>query len=412
VVESASLDSIDGESPGAHDAASNAGDPVIEQFTVFGGPIHGLLRRIRILRGGSRPVALGLSIGMFLWMVLIGLAALDGILEHLFRLDVIAGHVRLLVAIPLLFICESYVSPRMGTFVRYLVVSGIVRGNQVRQLAAEIATVERLRDSWISDLVCLGLAFGMAASTAILPLPSGATDVFNPQRAAVDVPLAGLWYWLVCLSVFRYLVFRWLWSLALWVYFLWRLSRIELALVPTHPDNAGGLGYLEVVHTEFSFVIFAISAVYAASFAESVLAGQMTVTSVYPALCFLLAADLVLFVGPLFIFCRTLWECQATGMARYMELSARYVNEFEVKWIGQIERNRSELLGTSDLQSLADLGNSVQVVADMSVAPMSRRLLVSFAIAALLPMLPVALMLLPGDDLAEKLFKLLLGIGG
>src|SRR5690606_16895589 len=110
--------------------------------------------------------------------------------------------------------------------------------------------------------------------------------------------------------------------------------------------------------------------------------------------------DLVLFVGPLFVFSRRLWETQAGGTARYMELAARYVNDFDHKWIAQGARHRDELLGTSDLQSLADLGNSVEVVDNMSLIPAGRRLLACFAVAALAPMIPVALMLLPGDDIA------------
>jgi hypothetical protein len=142
-----------------------------------------------------------------------------------------------------------------------------------------------------------------------------------------------------------------------------------------------------------------------------VLAGSMTLEMLYPALCFVLVADFTLFVGPMFVFSRKLWEAQAQGMARYMELAARYVNDFDRKWIAQGVRHRDELLGTSDLQSLADLGNSVEVVDNMSLIPASRRLFLCFAVAALTPMLPVALMLLPGNDIAAKLFKLLLGGG-
>jgi hypothetical protein len=295
----------------------------------------------------------------------------------------------------------------MAAFVRYLVLSGVVRGQAVEGLERHVTTVMRLRDSFLPDILCLAIAIGVAVTDAALPLPGGATDMYDSARASELTP-AGGWYWFVCLTVFRYLILRWIWALALWVYFLVRLSRLELALIPTHPDRAGGLGYLEVVHTEFSFLIFGISCVYAASFAESVLAGSMTLQTLYPALCFLLVADLALFVGPMFVFSRKLWEAQAEGMARYMELAARYVDEFDRKWIAQGVQHREELLGTSDLQSLADLGNSVEVVDNMSLIPASRRLFICFAVAALAPMLPVALMLLPGDDIAAKLFKLLL----
>jgi hypothetical protein len=338
------------------------------------------------------------------------LGALESHLHRIFSVELVAGHVRLLVAIPLLFVCASYAAPRMAAFVRYLVLSGVVRGQAVEGLERHVTTVMRLRDSSIPDIACIAIAIGVALTDAPLPLPGGATDMYDSVRAS-ELTLAGGWYWFVCLTVFRYLILRWIWALTLWFYFLVRLSRLELELIPTHPDRAGGLGYLEVVHTEFSFLIFGISCVYAASFAESVLAGSMTLETLYPALCFVLVADFTLFVGPMFLFSRKLWEAQAQGMARYMELAARYVNDFDRKWIAQGARHRDELLGSSDLQSLADLGNSVEVVDNMSLIPASRRLFLCFAVAALVPMLPVALMLLPGNDIAAKLFKLLLGGG-
>jgi hypothetical protein len=49
------------------------------------------------------------------------------------------------------------------------------------------------------------------------------------------------------------------------------------------------------------------------------------------------------------------------------------------------------LLGTSDLQSLADLSTSVDIVRNMRIAPASLRLLTDLAIAASLPMLPLLL---------------------
>lgn len=404
-MESATLQTNAGEEPPGADPSRREDSFV--GFSVFGGPLHVTLVRLKLVRGTNSAPA-GFVLAVLLWSVLIALATLEGILHRVFSLDLIAGHVRLLVAIPLLFVCESYAAPRMAAFARYLVLSRVVRGQAVEELVQHVTTVKRLRDAWMPDVACIAIAIAIAALGTPLPLPGGATDAYDPARAS-ELTLTGHWYWFICLTAFRYLILRWIWALALWIYFLIRLSRLELALIPIHPDRAGGLGYLEVVHNEFSFLIFAISCVYAASFAESILAGSMTLHTLSPALCFVLIADLALFVGPLFVFSRKLWETQAEGMACYMQLAARYVNDFEHKWVAQGARHRDTLLGTTDLQSLADLGNSVEVVDNMRLIPAGRRLLACFAVAALAPMLPVALMLLPGDDIAVKLFKLLLG---
>ena len=59
---------------------------------------------------------------------------------------------------------------------------------------------------------------------------------------------AGWWYALVSLPMFRFLLWRWLWRVFIWAALLWQTSKIQLRLLPTHPDQAGGLGTLGVAH--------------------------------------------------------------------------------------------------------------------------------------------------------------------
>ena len=111
---------------------------------------------------------------------------------------------------------------------------------------------------------------------------SGKPALANPIRAMNEFRLAGLWYWLVCLSLFRFLMFRWLWRVALWWCFLWRVARLDLHLVATHPDGAGGLGYLEVAQTYFAPLVLAVSAVMSAAFAEEISSGVSVFEAIYP----------------------------------------------------------------------------------------------------------------------------------
>jgi len=238
----------------------------------------------------------------------------------------------------------------------------------------------------------------------------GVTAAYDPSRFATGVTMAGRWYWIVCLPLFRFLMFRWLWRLGLWSYFLWRVSRLELRLVPTHPDGAGGLGYLEVVHTEFLPLVLAISAVQSTSFAEEIAAGTMAFEAIYPGLALILVVDAVLFLGPLCIFARKLWACRVKGLSDYMAFAARYVSDFDSKWLGADETSGEPLLGTPDLQSLADLSNSVSIVRNMRLVPVSLRMLTELAIAALVPILPLLLLKYPVAELAEKFFARLSGL--
>jgi len=95
-----------------------------EKFSLLGGPLHRLGCRLGLVRGGTNTVALGLALGVSSWAVLLLLALIEGVGDQVFSLTVIGAHVRLLVVIPLFFLCESWLDPRLTAFVRMIVRSG------------------------------------------------------------------------------------------------------------------------------------------------------------------------------------------------------------------------------------------------------------------------------------------------
>jgi len=382
-------------------------------FSLLGGPLHRLGVRVGLVRGGTNTVALGAVLGVALWSVLLLLACIGGDVDKFISLSVIGGHVRLLVAIPLFFVCETVLDPRMRALAAGVVRAGVVPTNAVPALAAQIARTVRWKDAWLSEAVCLLVAVLWSVFASSMHL-HGATAAPDPSRLAAGATLAGMWYWAVCLTIFRFLMLRWVWRLGLWCHFLWRMSRLQLNLVPTHPDGAAGLGYLEAVHAHFAPLVVAISAIQAASIAEEFAAGDISFQGIYPGLGLLLAVQAVLVLGPLFVFTPKLWRARLEGLERYMEFASHYVNAFEAKWAGQgTSPSPSEaepLLGTPDLQSLADLGTGVNRVQDMRWVPFSRRLVATTAIAALVPVLPLILFKYPLIELAQKFFANLVGL--
>lgn len=360
-----------------------------------------------LVRNGN-TVPLGVAIALLLWTVLVALAFLEGAGDAVFSLAGIGAHVRLLLVIPLFFLCESWIDPRMATFIRTLVQSGVLPQAAQPALAAEIARIDRWKGSWLAEVLCLAAAVLLMLAAPMAQL-AGTTMSHEPGRAA-EATLYAQWYGLVCLTVFRFLMFRWLWRLGLWCHFLWRVSRLPLRLVATHPDRAAGLGYLEVVHMHFTPLVLAISALESASLAGELAAGRMAFDAVYPALGVVVAVDALLFLAPLLIFGPKLWICRVKALSDYMCFASRYVDAFDRKWLGEDAAGGRDVLGTPDLQSLADLGNSIDIVRSQRVAPVSRLLLLDLVIAALLPFVPLLLMEYPVAELAERFFTRLSGL--
>ena len=384
----------------------------LADFSLLGGPLYRLGCRLGLVRDSTNTIALGLVLGAFPWIVLLVLALVEGLGHVLFSIVLIGRHVRLLVVIPLLFVCEAFIDPRFTAFVHEIVRSQVVPATARPALESEIARIARWKDAWLPEAFFLLAAVLLWLATSqqnFFAYLSGLTGGANPS-AVGETTWTSQWYWMVCMTLFRFLFMRWLWRLALWCFFLWRVSRLELRLVPTHPDRAGGLGFLELVHTEFTPLVLAISAAQSASWAQDIVSGRMTFDAIYPGVAFVLLADAVLFVGPLSIFSLKLWRCKVKGMSDYSALAERYVNEFDRKWLGADPAPGEPLLGTADIQSLADLSNSVSIVREMRLVPVSPSILKSLAVAALLPLLPLVLFKYPLADLLAKFFGRLAGL--
>ena len=388
-------------------AATAAGAPADEPV-LAGGPLQRLGRRLGLVRDGSNSVPLGLVLGGSLWLVLLLFSWIDGVHDSLFSLSAIGVHVRLLVALPLLFVAETLVAPCVATFIETVVHSEVVPPRAQPALRADLASTRRLASSWWPELLCLLGALAMLLAGSHLHL-HGSSATLGAEGASVSGTLAGVWYGIVCLTVVRFALLRWLWRMLLWCRFLWRLSRLDLHLVPTHPDRQAGLGYLQVVHSQFMPVVAAISAIQAAGLAEEIARGTTPLEAVGPAIVLLAAVMAGLFLGPLLILAPRLRAARLAGLESYMELGSAYVNAFETKWIVPAAAPREPLLGSADLQSLADLQSSVGMVDEMRWIPVSLRLALFELAATLVPMTPLLLFKYPIAELADKLVGRLVG---
>src|SRR6188474_1607265 len=356
-----------------------------QSFSVLGGPLHRAGRRLGLVRGETNTILLGLALGWGPWLLVAGLALIERVADRMFSMALVAGHARLLLVIPLIFVSESLVTPRMAACVATITQYGVVSADDRPALDAEVSRTRRWANWWWPEVVCLVIAVLLDVTGSQLQT-YGESSTYDPAR---DSP-AFLVYVHVGLLVFRFLVFRTAWKLALWGWFLWRVSRLDLHLIAGHPDRAGGLGSLEGVHERFTPLVAALSVLECAALAESISTGTLAVTAVYPTLALLLLLDGVLFLGPLLVFIDKLWAGRTKGTGLYNALAARYVKEFEAKWL-EGKSPHEPFLGTPDLQSLADLANAVSVAKGMRWVTIGPRLLTVMTVALVAPLMPLFL---------------------
>ncbi len=87
-------------------------------------------------------------------------------------------------------------------------------------------------------------------------------------------------------------------------------------------------------------------------------------------------------------------------------LAERYVREFDAKWLRGGAPADEPFVGSGDIQSLADLVNSYEVVQTMRIAPVTKENFLQLVVATLAPLVPLVLTMMP----LEELLKTLLGV--
>lgn len=382
--------------------------PEVPSFSLLGGPLHRLGRRLGLVNEQGDTVKLGLVLGILPWLILLSLALVEGLGGPLFSLYVIGAHVRLLVLIPLLFVGESALAPRMANFVDGTLRARVVAEGSRPALESVIATINRWKDSWLLEALCLVAAM-LLQPLAEQSAAMGVSMSRDPAHAIAIHSLTAWWWGNVCLILARFLVIRWFLRLFCWSYLLLRVSRMELNLLPSHPDGAGGLGGLDNVHREFLPMIVGFSSIVSASFAEELTAGTMAFAEMELVLSVMVVVVIVMFVGPVLVFAPRLKAARLKGAGEFRTLAARYSQQFETKWIGP-SAPEEPLLGTPDIQSLADLANTVKTVREMRTVPVGRHLLTTYGVGVLLPFLPLLTFKYPVAALVTMLFKKLSGL--
>ena len=380
---------------------------------VLGGPVFQLLRRAHLTNH-----ALGLArrriivISSFCWLPLLVLSALEGnalggSAAVPFLLDV-EVYTRFLLALPLLVAAEIVVHERLRFVVKKFLERQLIPEHAIKRFEAAIVSAFRLRNSVFAEVLLFAFVYlvGILIVWRHYIAIDTATWYAIPSGGGARFSLAGTWFSYVSLPIFQFLLCRWYFRMFIWTRFLWHVSRIDLSLVPTHPDRVGGLGFLSNTVYAFIPLLLAHGALLAGVLGNRIyhLGDKLPdfLLEIFVFVMFLMCVVL----GPLLVFAPQLAQTKRLGLREYGTLAERYVREFDSKWLRGGARNE-QLVGSGDIQSLADLSNSFEVVRTMRIAPFTKETIIVLAAATVAPMAPLLLTIMPLEDLLKKLLGIL-----
>jgi hypothetical protein len=379
---------------------------------VLGGPLFQLWRRTHLAGEGLQLVRRRIVVLTVLaWVPLLVLSVAEGhawgnvALPFLYDVEM---HARLLLAVPLLIVAELVVHRRLRATVRQFLDRGLIPDSALATFNAAVASALRLRNSvWAEGLL---LAWVYVVGVGLLWRTQIALPVASWHGAPVNglwqPSVAGWWLGLVSIPLFQFLLLRWYFRLFIWARFLWQVSRIELQLMPMHPDRSGGLGFLASVSHAFAPVLLAQGVLLAGMMANRIFYAGAKLPQFKVELIGLVALMVSGVLGPLLVFARQLEAAKRAGGREYGALAQRYVRDFDRKWLRGGAPPDEPLIGSADIQSLADMANSYEVVEDMRWAPFTMSTVFQLAVTTLVPVLPLMLTMISLEELLDRLLKI------
>lgn len=377
-----------------------------------GGPLFHIEQRLSVYRRRAALTKRRAFLSVWLtWVPLLILSLLQGTAYgHKIPVPFLhdfAVHARFVFAVSLLLLAENILGPRIAEAAEQFVKSKVVLPPDYTAFDEAITRGLKKRDSLTAEIVIAVLAYVVSVGGFLITAVHVSTWYVLRSPAGASLTWAG--WWLVCVSlpIYHFLSLRWLWRLLIWFQFLAAMNRLDLQLYPTHPDHAGGLGFVGEAQRFFGIVLFAFSCTLSGVIANEIAYNGVRLSSFAPLVGFYLVLLLAVLVLPLIIFAGRLMRLKRIGLAQYGTLGTAYTGSFHRKWILGESADDDALLGTGDIQSLADLGNSYNLVEGMKVLPIDPRTLIHLTLAGVLPMVPLLLIVMPLQQLLGLLMKFL-----
>lgn len=377
---------------------------------VLGGPFFQLLLKAHLTGNALELVKKRILIIMLIaWIPLLVLSVITGQAwgegTNLPFIEDLEVHIRFLVAVPLMIIAELVVHQRIQMVVNEFEKRNLIPSAALAQFRNAMASAYRLRNSVFAELFILLLIYVIGYNVVWRQSMAVDTTAWfsEPSVGKGHLSLAGIWFRYFSLPLFQFLFLRWYYRIFIWSRFLFHVSRIKLKLVPSHPDATGGLGFLSNVVFAFMPLGLAHGAVMAGMISNHIFHEGASLLDFKIFIMIITVWVLCLVILPLFFFSSQLSDIKRKGAIDYGQFSSHYVQAFDTRSIQGKVTVDDALSHTQDIQGLADLANSYQVVAKMQIIPITRNDIIMLVVITVAPVLPLLLTMMPLSELIKML---------
>ena len=378
-----------------------------EVSLVRGGPFYRAQRAVGLIRPNQwnlgRRITFLIAVGWLPLLIIAAVTNFEGLVSLIRDYRV---HSRMLIAVPALLVGEILMESRFRAVIGHVHQAGLLDASDLARVDEVIATLVRVRDSLLPEFTILLLLI-VHTATSYKGLVDATPWLSRASGAELHLTAAGWYGVLVSSSIFQFLLGLMLWRWLLWTFFAFKLSRRNLKLVATHPDQHGGLGFLGLTSAAFAPIAFSATAVIAATWRDEILYHGAHLTNFKLSAIVLVALTALVALGPLTFFIPRLASLRRKGVLQYGILGQLHSTEFHEKWILDRAGHGTDFLEARESSTLASFGRVYESIEKMNPFPADKGALYTLAAAVLIPALPMILAEVPFVVLLSGLLKAL-----
>src|SRR5450755_2944710 len=323
---------------------------------------------------------------------------------YLLFLRDIATHVRFLFVLPVLLFARRSFNKSFNNTIGFFHETKIIDGKNVNAFEQVMERVEKWRSSKVVDFVIILAVYSSFYLQEHNEINKSIT--YAPWHIVNgSITAAGWWYLIFSLPILQILLYRWLYTILLWIIFLRKISRLDLHLSALHPDGVGGLGFLQYTQLSFFPVALAFSALTAGVTNNMMIFSGISLVEYKIAIGSILVFVLLLFILPLLQFLPLLAKVKRKYFMQYSlqawPIARKYEEQLNDFYLTEEEK--------PDASWHVDLVGSFEKTKEMKIILVDKTLLIAFAAAVILPFLPVLAQQVPLKEIFVSLIGKILG---
>ncbi len=317
------------------------------------------------------------------------------------------SNARLLISFPVIFLSISIINSLVSKSFDQFVSAEIIKKEDLEKFRKISDTYSKLNDSKFSNVIIIILSyFWIYLFWKDYEDISGVNSWKFSGSGNEGLQPAGYWYFIFSVPVVQIFLFKMLWTFLLWSFSLFRIAKLNLNISSSSPDGAGGLAFIGYTQIFFGLLGFAQNVTFSAGIANKIVYNNESFMDYRINIILGIISVSLIYIAPLLFFTKHLLNAKLVTLFEYSKLGLYYGTSFENKWIKKkLPDNSESLLGTADIQSLADLNNSVKMVQDQLIFPLRFSSFFVFFAVLIIPYLPLLLLRFTSEEILQGIIN-------